>query len=93
MIFNLCYAMLVVSTFFGILRLVKGPTTLNRIVAFDTIAVSLIGILIIYSISQNTTYFLEIILIFCLLGFVGTVTFIDFLFRKLQSEDVPDDLD
>ncbi|KAF3361810.1 Monovalent cation/H+ antiporter subunit F [Chlamydiales bacterium STE3] len=80
------YALMTLSLFFGVVRLLKGPSILNRIIAFDAISVSIIGIIIIFSIEQRISYFLELILVFSLLGFVTTVALIDYLFRTKKSE-------
>lgn len=86
MIFTICYLLLLASLTFGFIRLTKGPSILNRILAFDTVAISSIAILIVFSIQHKTADFLEIILIFCLLGFVSTVAMIDYLFKTTAKE-------
>lgn len=92
MLFYVFYAMMILSLFFGFIRLILGPSLLNRIIAFDTIAVSIIGIVVLFSIEQQVAYFLELILIFCLLGFVTTVALIDYLFRT-EKEEIHDELE
>lgn len=83
---NISYVVMVISLLCGLVRLFKGPDTLNRILAFDFICICIIGIITTYSIASETLYYLEIILLFCLLGFASTVGFMDTLNRELEKE-------
>ena len=60
-------------------RLVKGPSTSDRVIALDTIGVLLICVVGLYSIVIKTTFFLEIILLVAILSFIGTVAFSKFI--------------
>ena len=60
-------------------RLVKGPSTSDRVIALDTIGVLLICVVGHYSIVIKTTFFLEIILLVAILSFIGTVAFSKFI--------------
>ncbi len=82
-VFNtVCYTMLIISIFCGIYRLFKGPTVVDRMLAFDTITVCVIGLIVIFSITRHTVLFQDLILIFCLLGFASTVAFVFYLYRS-----------
>ena len=60
-------------------RLVKGPSSSDRVIALDTIGVLLICVVGLYSIVVGTTFFLEIILLVAILSFIGTVAFSKFI--------------
>ncbi|KGR75047.1 Na(+)/H(+) antiporter subunit F1 [Ureibacillus sinduriensis] len=60
-------------------RLVKGPTPSDRVVALDTIGVSLICLVGLFSMLIDTSYFLEIILLLAILSFIGTIAFSKFI--------------
>ncbi|MFJ7738155.1 Na(+)/H(+) antiporter subunit F1 [Lysinibacillus sp. NPDC097287] len=62
-----------------IYRMVKGPSTSDRVVALDSIGVSLISLIGLFSILVETTFFLEIILLLAILSFIGTVAFSKFI--------------
>ncbi|MFJ7951181.1 Na(+)/H(+) antiporter subunit F1 [Lysinibacillus sp. NPDC096418] len=62
-----------------IYRMVKGPATSDRVVALDSIGVSLISLIGLFSILVETTFFLEIILLLAILSFIGTVAFSKFI--------------
>ena len=81
----LSFFLLALSALLGLYRMVKGPDPLNRIIAFDLICISIVGIMCLYSIVQETSYFLEVVLAFSLLGFTSTLALIDSLFKKDSS--------
>ncbi|RAZ66627.1 Na(+)/H(+) antiporter subunit F1 [Planococcus maitriensis] len=76
-------ALMVVSfSFAGLLfRLVKGPTVADRVVALDSIGVSLVSIVALLSLIIETEFFLEVILLMSILSFIGTAAFAKFLER------------
>lgn len=62
-----------------IFRMVKGPATSDRVVALDSIGVSLISLIGLFSILVETSFYLEIILLLAILSFIGTVAFSKFI--------------
>lgn len=62
-----------------LLRLIKGPTVFDRIVALDLISTQLIAVIGVLSMLLQTVYFLEVILVITLLVFVGTVAYAKYL--------------
>ena len=87
MAYTLCSLLLTLSLFAGFYRLVRGPGLLNRILAFDLIALCIIALTVLFSRINQTYHFLEIILVFCLLGFITTIAFMDMLFRALARKE------
>lgn len=68
-----------ISTLLFVYRLVKGPTTPDRVIALDAIGINLIAITAIISISLHTSAFVEVILLLGILAFIGTVAFSKYL--------------
>src|SRR5699024_12420506 len=60
-------------------RLVKGPTTADRVVAFDTASAILMSTVGVLSIVFGTFSFLDSILLIAIFSFVSTVSFSKFL--------------
>jgi multisubunit Na+/H+ antiporter MnhF subunit len=85
-VLNISLAVLVISVLLALLRLVRGPTVLDRILAFDLIAICAVGMIVVLSIKWRTALFMELILIFALLGFFGTVAFVFYLHRTFDAE-------
>lgn len=87
---QVCFGALTLAVLLGLLRLVRGPTVLDRILAFDLIATSIVGMIVLLSVVWRTPLYVELILIFSLLGFVGTVAFVFHLHKTLASRaDTP----
>lgn len=84
---DLSYLCLALSFLCGFYRLWRGPSTLDRVLAFDTISIVIIGVVVLYSIQQHSVYFLEMLLLFCLLGFTSTIAFLDYLLPKTKEEE------
>ncbi|MRX73575.1 Na(+)/H(+) antiporter subunit F1 [Bacillus lacus] len=70
---------LAISTLAFVYRVVKGPTTPDRVIALDAIGINLIGMTGIISILLDTDAFLSVILLLGVLAFIGTVAFSKFL--------------
>ncbi|MGE7948391.1 Na(+)/H(+) antiporter subunit F1 [Lysinibacillus sp. NPDC093688] len=70
----ICLSMIAV-----IYRMVKGPTASDRVVALDSLGVSVISLIALFSVLVETSFFLEIILLLAILSFIGTVAFSKFI--------------
>ena len=62
-----------------IYRLVKGPSTPDRVLALDAIGVALMAIVGILSIVSHTPFYIDIVLLLAILAFIGTLAFAKFL--------------
>lgn len=74
-----CYLALFLSAILTIIRLILGPSTLDRVLAFDAIALCAAGMTILFSLETFSIYFLEVLLIFSLLGFTSVLGYLDYL--------------
>jgi multicomponent Na+:H+ antiporter subunit F len=69
-----------------IYRVIKGPTTPDRVIALDAIGINLIAIIALVSIILKTHAFLDIILLIGILAFIGTVAFSKYLEKGVIIE-------
>jgi multicomponent Na+:H+ antiporter subunit F len=83
-----CLAAMTLSILCGLYRLARGPTVLDRIMAFDLIATCAVGKVVLLSMLWNTPIYIELVLVFSLLGFFGAVAFVYHLSRS-PSADLP----
>jgi multicomponent Na+:H+ antiporter subunit F len=60
-------------------RLVRGPTTADRVVALDVLAAVAIGFIATYAAATGATALLDAALVLALVSFVGTVAFARYL--------------
>jgi multicomponent Na+:H+ antiporter subunit F len=74
-IIGLSLFIVAISTLLFVYRLVKGPTTPDRVIALDAIGINLIAITAILSIAIDSNAFVEIILLIGIVAFIGTVAF------------------
>ena len=73
------FLVMILSLVLVMIRFLRGPTVPDRIIAFDLMAVILMGIIIIFSIWVNQTVFLEVAIIMALIAFLGTVAYARYL--------------
>lgn len=67
-------------------RIVKGPTTLDRMLGLDLLTITTVALMIVYSIHEGTGDFIELILIVTALGFFTTVAFFYYLSHLPATE-------
>lgn len=76
------FALLLLAIVLSLFRLRRGPSVLDRILAFDLVATCVVGMIVLFSVQGSTAVYLEVILIVSLLGFFTTVAFVYYLHRK-----------
>jgi multicomponent K+:H+ antiporter subunit F len=73
--------MMALTLFLNLWRLLIGPTTIDRVIALDTMYVNTIALLVLLGVWRGSTLYFEAGLIIAMLGFVGTVALCKFLLR------------
>jgi multisubunit Na+/H+ antiporter MnhF subunit len=68
-------AILGLALLLSVVRLVKGPTLPDRIVAMDLISVIVIGLIVGLAASTGVRATLDAAIVIALIGFVATVTY------------------
>ncbi|KFZ43593.1 Na(+)/H(+) antiporter subunit F [Anoxybacillus flavithermus] len=86
MILNIALVILSFAMIGFLYRVVKGPSTADRIIALDAMGITLAGMVAIVSMLLNTSAFLDVILLIGILAFVGTVAFAKFLEKGVVIE-------
>lgn len=64
---------LAVSLVLALIRVAKGPSLADRIVALDLMATITVAAAGVYSIEHDQTVFLDVAIVIALISFVGTV--------------------
>ena len=77
---------LTLSILVAIYRVIKGPSTADRVQALDYIGINLIASIAIVSVLLHTHAFLDIILLLGILSFVGTIAFARYIERGVVIE-------
>jgi multicomponent K+:H+ antiporter subunit F len=62
-------------------RLWRGPDTVDRVLALDTLAINAIALLVLFGIRAGSDVYFEAALIIAVMGFVGTAALCKYLLR------------
>lgn len=73
--------MLGVSLLIAMVRLVKGPSLPDRIVAMDLIGVLVVGLIVVLASSTGVQATLDAALVIALIAFLGTIAYATFVER------------
>lgn len=79
MIITLSWVMLSVALFLAFIRLARGPSLPDRVVALDLMATISVGWIALYAVMSNEPVFLDVALVLALIAFLGTVGFAYFV--------------
>jgi multicomponent Na+:H+ antiporter subunit F len=70
-----------VALLIAVVRLVKGPTLPDRVVAMDLVGVLVVGLIVVLAASTQVPATLDAALVIALIGFVGTVAYATYVER------------
>ena len=65
----------------NLFRLVRGPTSADRILAVDTLTINAIALIVVFGVAYGTQTYFEAALLLAMVAFVGTVAYSKFLLR------------
>ncbi|WP_430812166.1 MULTISPECIES: monovalent cation/H+ antiporter complex subunit F [unclassified Carboxylicivirga] len=74
--------LLLLSFVMALIRIVKGPTIQDRIVAMDLISSISMGFILVYSMLMQQAMYFDIVIIISLISFIGTVAISTYLKRN-----------
>lgn len=70
----------------GVLRLIVGPTTLDRMLGFDLLTVTVSALVLVFSVTTGSSVYIEFVFILSALGFLTTVAYFYYL-MQLSPDD------
>ena len=73
--FELVTLILLFSMFMTLYRFLKGPTLSDRVVAFDVMSIMGVSLLVLLALYFQRSLYLDIALVFGLIGFLGATIF------------------
>jgi multicomponent Na+:H+ antiporter subunit F len=79
---ELGFMLIVLSVVLAFVRLVKGPSLQDRVVALDMMTVSIVAFCGLAAIRYDTTAFIDVALVLALVGFLATVALARFAERN-----------
>ena len=75
LVVNFTFGVLGVSLVLTFIRLLRGPTLPDRVVALDLIGTIVVGIIAVYAIATDQAVFLRDVIVLTVLSFLSTVAF------------------
>jgi multicomponent Na+:H+ antiporter subunit F len=79
---TLTMTMLAIAALLTFVRLVRGPTLPDRVVAIDLIGVLILCLLVAVAASTGEQAFLDVGIVIALISFVGTVAYARYVERE-----------
>lgn len=79
MILTIALAMMGLAALLTVIRLLRGPTSFDRLVASDILAVISTAFLAVYSVMADSAFFMDVAIVNIVLGFIGVVMIARFL--------------
>ncbi len=55
-------------------RVIRGPTTPDRVVALDVIATNVVAIALLYAVLTDAGFFVAVAVVLAIIGFISTIT-------------------
>jgi multicomponent Na+:H+ antiporter subunit F len=83
---TIAFVMLIAAMALAFVRLIRGPTLPDRVVALDLFAVITTGFLLVYAIDTEQQVFLDVAIVQALITFLGTVAFAQYIERRARDE-------
>ncbi len=81
LVLPIAFALVAAAFALSFWRLLRGPSTPDRILALDTLYINTIALLVLLGIQLGTALYFEAALLIALMGFVGTVALCKYLLR------------
>ena len=81
-VFTLTLTVLAVAAVLTFVRLVRGPTLPDRVIAIDLIGVLIVCLLVVVAASTAQQAFLDVAMVLALISFVGTVAYARYIERE-----------
>ncbi len=87
LIINLTYLMLMIAIVLSFVRLARGPSLPDRVVALELIATLVVAIIGVHAIDTGVAAFLDIAIVLALTAFIAAIGFARFLERGGPRDD------
>jgi multicomponent Na+:H+ antiporter subunit F len=84
-------ALLAVGALLAVVRMERGPSMLDRSVAFDVLTTALVGAIAVEAAISRRTESVPILVVLSMVGFIGSVTIARFAAAEPPKERLPGD--
>jgi len=80
----ICFSLIGLGIVFSVLRLIRGSTTPDRVVALDTLSTITTSLLVFLGFIFKRYVYLDVALVYALLTFIGAIVVARFLEKGLK---------
>ena len=85
------FAMVIAAVVLAFVRLVRGPTLADRVMALDMMTVLIVAFCGLFAISSGERAFLDVAIVLALVGFLATVALARYAERRMRREAMSDE--
>ena len=78
-------SMMSVAIALAVVRLVRGPSLPDRVVALDLLSILVAGATAVYAISTGQAGYLDVAMVLTLIAFIGTVAFARYIEKQVSQ--------
>ncbi|ATJ81726.1 monovalent cation/H+ antiporter complex subunit F [Halomonas beimenensis] len=86
-VLSICLLALTAGLGLALVRLVRGPSLPDRVVALELFSTMVVGIIGIVAIAAEDVLLLDVAIVMALMGFMATIGFARFVERGGQGDD------
>lgn len=83
----IAYLLLSLALIFGFIRMVRGPSLADRVVALELVASLTVGFIAVYVITSDKTAFLDVAMVLALTAFLAAIGFARYLEKGGLRQD------
>ncbi len=84
---DICFVLVMLGVVGAFVRLVRGPSLPDRIVALDMMTILIVSFCGLYAIQSGETAFVDVAIVLALIGFLATVALARFVERRQIRDD------
>lgn len=88
---TIAFGMLVIAFFLTVFRLVRGPSTADRVLALDFLFTLGVTFIAIFIVSTGRYVYIDIAIALGLVGFLATVAYARFVYRHWRTREIDTD--
>ena len=85
------FVMVMAALVVGFIRLAKGPSLADRVVALDMMTITIIVFCGIFAVRTGDASFLDVAIVLALIGFLATVALARYAERRFLRDNPPDE--
>jgi multicomponent Na+:H+ antiporter subunit F len=80
---QLVNVVLLIAFILAFIRLIKGPSLPDRVIALDLIAALIFGVIVTNSIANKDPIYLDVAIVLALIAFLGTIAYAKFVEKRV----------